>query len=371
VTRAIARVALVSPYALGIFGGVQEQALAMSRELTRRGVEVMLVAPSSGGADAPDTPAQVRTFGSIVSMPANGSRAPITLSPSAMTAARDAIAGFRPDVVHFHEPFAPVIGYGALRAHDAAAVGTFHRSGGGPAYSLTRSLLTRLAKGLDESAAVSEAAASTILAGAGLRTTVLFNGFETDRLREFARESHETPTVLFIGRLEDRKGVMTLVEAVRRRQESGAAPWRVLIAGDGPLRERVERESEGVTGLELLGAVDDVTKRTLLRSADVAVAASTHGESFGMVILEAMAAETRVVVSDIDGYRQAAGGCAVLFEPGDAASLAAAIETALADSSGASIRAAREHAETWSMSTLMDRYMEIYERAVQRFEAAR
>ena len=155
------RIALISPYALGVFGGVQEQVLAMSRELDRRGHEVLIVAPDHADRSTCDTPATVRRFGRLLSLPANGSKAPLTLSPLASREARLAVRKFAPTIVHLHEPFAPVLGWGVLRAHAGPAVGTFHRSGAGPALELTGPLLRSLARGLDATVAVSESAAAT------------------------------------------------------------------------------------------------------------------------------------------------------------------------------------------------------------------
>jgi phosphatidylinositol alpha-mannosyltransferase len=362
------RVALVSPYALAVHGGAQEQVLAMSRQLTGRGATVLVVSPRSGDDDRFDTPAEVLAVGSVTSTPANGSRAPITLSPFAARTVASRIEEFGPEVVHFHEPFAPLIGYWTLRAHRFPAVGTFHRSGAGPAYSLTRPLLTRLARGLDVAAAVSPAAARTIGDEVGVQAEVLFNGFETDRLREFPREHAARPLVLFVGRLEDRKGVLTLIEAARRHADRS---WRLAVAGDGPLRAHVERAAEGLSDVEVLGPVDDATKRHLLRQADVLAAPSVGGESFGLVLIEAMAAETRVVAGDIDGYREAAAGHAVLCRPRDPDALATAIDEALRTRDVDTIEAARQHADGWSMSALVDRYEEIYRRAIERFRGGR
>jgi phosphatidylinositol alpha-mannosyltransferase len=99
----------------------------------------------------------------------------------------------------------------------------------------------------------------------------------------------------------------------------------------------------------------------------VLAAPSTHGESFGLVLLEAMAAETLVVASDINGYREATGGHATLFHPGDARALEVAIETALATESEEGVRAARLHAEDWSMTKLVEAYEERYDLAQERF----
>jgi phosphatidylinositol alpha-mannosyltransferase len=362
-------VALVSPYALSVPGGVQEQVLAMSRELSARGDEVLVLAPDHRDRGPHDTPARVLCLGPLASVPANGSRAPLTLSPGAARRARDAMADFAPSVVHLHEPFAPVLGYAVLHSRRWPSVGTFHRSGGGPAYRFTGALLRPLGRGLDVVAAVSDSAAATVSRGAGLSAEVLYNGFELARFREFPRVVNPEPVVLFVGRLEERKGAVTLVEAALA--QTGERPWRGVLLGDGPQRAALEDAAAGSDRVAFLGAVDDATKRRWLRRADVCVAASTHGESFGLVILEAMASETPVVVSDIPGYREAAGGFARLFAPGDAVSLAAAIDAALGAKDRPEIDAARAHAERWSMAGLMDRYEELYERARRRHGAER
>lgn len=361
------RVALVSPYALGIFGGVQEQALSMSRELSARGHEVLLVTPR-GGTDALDTPARVAREGAALKVPANGSEAPLALSPAASHRAREAIDDFSPDVIHLHEPLAPLMSYATLRAHHAPIVGTFHRSGSGPAYSLTKPVTKHLVRSVDVAVAVSQAAADTAREGLGVDCEVLFNGFETERYRVEERGATPRPVVLFVGRLEARKGARTLVEAALK---SAGALFDLRIAGDGPQRHELEALAKSEPSITFLGAVSDQEKRRALRSASVAVAASTHGESFGLVILEAMAAETPVVVSDIDGYREAAGGCAQLFAPGDADSLLAAITAVLASDQSNRIRLAREHAEQWSMARLVDLYLDRYERAAGLFAASR
>ena len=365
------RVALFSPYALSVFGGVQEQALAMSRELSRRGHEVLLLAPDGHYRNSYDTPAQLARLGTLWSLPANGSRAPLTLSLLAAQRAHQAVRKFRPDVVHFHEPFAPLLGWATLRSHDAAAVATFHRSGDGPALRLTGPLLRYLAQRLDGSAAVSEAAASTIRKAAGLNAEVLFNGFEMERFEETPRERSSDTTVLCIGRLEERKGVRHAIEAVMAHNARGAEQWRLVVLGDGPQRAQLEDLAKRDRMVLFVGSASDADKRAWLRRAHVLVAPSLRGESFGMILLEAMASETAVVASDIAGYREAVGGCGALFSPGDHAALETAISSALVGETSETIAAAKAHAENWSMQRLIDRYEALYARARQRFEAAK
>jgi len=365
------RVALVSPYALSVPGGVQEQVLAMSRVLDARGAEVLVVAPDDRDDAAYDTPAKVLRLGRRWSLPANGSRAPLTLSLSASRRARAALEAFRPDVVHWHEPFAPVLGWSALWAHEAPAVGTFHRSGDGPALRLSRVLLRRFAVRLDVAVSVSEAAASTLDRACGLSSDVLFNGIELDRFIATPREREAGPVLFFVGRLEDRKGVATAIEATLVHNIRGLAPWRLVVAGDGPDRGRLEELARSDPRVEFVGRVNDEEKRRWLRRVDVLIAPSTRGESFGLVLLEGMASETLVVASDIDGYREAAGGFATLFRAGDPAALEESITRAITCETEEGIAAARRHAEGWSMSNLVDAYEELYDVATRRFRAAR
>lgn len=365
------RVALVSPYALSVYGGVQEQTLAMSRELERRGHHVMIVAPNVRDTTRYDTPAVVARFGPLLSLPANGSRAPLTLSPWASRAAHERIRTFRPDVVHYHEPFAPLLGYSALRAHQGATVATFHRSGAGPAVTLTGPLRRQLAKGIDVAVAVSAAAAATASTASGLRPEVLFNGFEMDRFVATPRLRSDEVIIVALGRLEERKGVAHAINAVRAHNAKGAQRWRLVILGDGPERGALTTLGAGDDLITFVGAPSDDDKRAWLRRAHLLVAPATRGESFGLILLEAMASETSVVASDIAGYREAVGGFATLFEAGNDLALEAAIETALATETPLTVSAAKAHAEQWSMTRLMEAYEDLYVRARDRFSPVR
>ena len=365
------RVALVSPYALSAYGGVQEQVLSMSRELSRRDHEVLIVSPDQRDEKTYDTPARVERFGHLVRLPANGSRAPLTLSPLATRRAWFAVEQFKPDVVHLHEPFAPMIGWGTLRTHRAPSVATFHRSGDGPALRLTKPLLRAFAKDVDVAVAVSESAATTVEHACGLAPVVLYNGFEVDRYVTTPRDRAGETVLVVLGRLESRKGTASALSAVRAHNAREASQWRLVVVGDGPERSSLEALAAHDEMITFTGAVDDAAKLAWLRRANVVVAPALRGESFGLVLLEAMAAEASVVASDIDGYRDAAGGFATLFRAGDEDDLERAVTSALASETDESIAAARAHAQHWSMSSLIDQYEVLYERAREVFDAAR
>jgi phosphatidyl-myo-inositol alpha-mannosyltransferase len=363
----IKRLALVSPYALSVPGGVQEQVLAMSRELTRRGTAVLIIAPDSGDTATYDTPAEVVRCGRLFSIPANGSKAPLALSRRASVDAARAISAFNPDLIHFHEPFAPRIGWHALGQHAFPAVGTMHRSGSGPAIRFTKILVSRLGRKLDVLTAVSEMAARTYDKSLQKSPLILFNGFEIGRFAEHSRATPVSPVFLVIGRLEERKGLKTVISAVQLHNQSSREKWSLRIVGDGPQRQELERIAKNTPEILFLGRVSDEEKRRELRSASALVAPALYGESFGLILIEGLASELPVVASDIDGYRQAGGAHVLWAQAGSAPDFARVMENALKSTTMEARSAALEYASRWSMETLMDQYQDVYGQAIKHF----
>jgi phosphatidylinositol alpha-mannosyltransferase len=178
-------------------------------------------------------------------------------------------------------------------------------------------------------------------------------------------------TLLYVGRLEERKGVRFAIGAVRQHNARGLDQWRLVLLGDGPARSRLEAQGARDEMIHFVGAASDVDKRAWMRRANVLVAPSTRGESFGMILLEAMASETPVVASDITGYREAVGPFGVLVHAGDESALETGIIAALTTETPETIAAARAHAQAWSMTRLMDDYGALYDEAVERFQSAK
>jgi phosphatidyl-myo-inositol alpha-mannosyltransferase len=367
VTATIERVALVSPYALSVPGGVQTQVRAMARDLVRRGVEVVVCSPGTTDEELVALGVAHAATGAVVSVRANGSRAPVTLSRDASRSFASIAATLRDGVVHVHEPFAPIAAYALLRAHRRPIVATFHRGGGGPAYVAGAPVIRRLRRGIDVAAAVSQRAADTIGTAAGLPVEVLFNGVELDLVDAAVPTPTTAPTVLFVGRHEERKGLGVLLEALDRID----LPLACWVLGEGPLTDVLKHRYAGDARIGWLGARGDAEKLSRLRGADVLCVPSLGGESFGLVPLEGMAARTAVVASDIDGYRETTGGHATLVAPGDATALAEAVRAAITRPAPArSLAAARSHAEQWSMHTLVERYLELYARAMAAYDVS-
>lgn len=330
------RIALVCPFSLSRPGGVQSQVLGLARAFSRSGHQVTVFAPLDGTTGAPEGIDLVSTGGSV-SLPANGSVAPVAISPVGAARALRTLQAIGFDVVHVHEPFAPGLPYGLLVArHVPPLVATFHRSGGSALYTVLGPLARRLARRFVVRAAVSEAARSTAFGALGGSYEVGFNGVEVDRFEGVEPWPTDRPTVLFLGRHEERKGLRTLLDAfesLRTDPPHGAATSRpplLWIAGDGPLTESLRRLHPPSADICWLGVLSEEEKVRRLVAADVLCAPSLGGESFGVVLLEAMAARAVVVASDIDGYRDAADGHAVLVAPADRWSLAEALSGVLA-----------------------------------------
>jgi phosphatidyl-myo-inositol alpha-mannosyltransferase len=356
------RVVMVSPYDLGVPGGVQGQVQGLAASLRQLGHEVSVLAP---GLPVGEHPGGVTTLGRAIGVRANGSVAPVAVSPLAARRAAGVLRRSGADVVHLHEPLAPAINYGCLLASDQPLVGTLHRSGGSVLYRalapVARFALGRLAA----CCAVSEAARENVAGLVRGDVEVLFNGVDVARFAAAAPWPKSAPTVLFVGRHEHRKGLEVLLEAF------AAAPDRAVlwVAGAGPETAELRRRHPPSDRVQWLGAIGDEEKAARMAGADVLCAPALGGESFGIVLLEGMAAGVAVVASDIDGYRQAAAGHARLVPPADPGALADALRAALADADGRrgrsspeAIAAARGHAGHWSMTALAERYVEIYDR---------
>jgi phosphatidylinositol alpha-mannosyltransferase len=217
--------------------------------------------------------------------------------------------------------------------------------------------------------AVSEAAQRTGRQAGGGPFEVLFNGIDMARFESAppVRDPQGRPVIVFVGRHEHRKGLAVLLDAFTM-VERPAVLW---VIGEGPDTEALRRRTPPSDRVEWLGALSDEEMASRLAGADVQCAPALGGESFGLVLLEGMAAGCVVVASDIDGYRQASGGQAELVPPGDAHALARALRQVLADVATGTGRAApearsaaREHARAWSMDTLALRYVELYQRAI-------
>lgn len=362
------RIGMVCPYSLSIPGGVQAQVLGLARELRRMGHEVRVLGP----CDGPPPEAFVTPLGDSLPTAANGSIAPLAPDPSAVLRTLRALRDEEFDVVHVHEPLAPGPPITTITLHVAPTVGTFHAAGRSSGYRALAPMLRRLMHRIDAKVAVSKDAlalvASHITADVD-DVRILFNGVETTEIRAAAALPSDRPAIFFLGRHEERKGLDVLLRAFRQL-DLDVSCW---VAGDGPDTARLRLEHGDDQRIEWLGRVSDPDKIARLRGAAVFCAPSLHGESFGVVLIEAMAAGTPVVASGLDGYRNVATDevDALLVPPGDADALAAALRRVLVDQALAArlVEAGSRRADDFAMSTLATAYEGIYAEVIERRRA--
>ena len=345
------------PYSLTIPGGVQGQVLGLARSLRNLGHEARVLGP----CDGPPPDAGVTPLGRSVPTAANGSVAPIAPDPSCQLRTIRALRDEGFDVLHLHEPLVPGPCMTAILFRNAPIIGTFHAAGGSAAYRYLNWGVRQLARRLDHRCAVSNDARQMAQDALGGTYTLLFNGIEVDRFAKAEPWPSDSRTVFFVGRHEPRKGLAVLLDALRFL----SSDVRVWVAGDGPETAVLQARHADDARIEWLGRIDEEEKASRLRGADVFCAPSLRGESFGVVLLEGMAAQTPIVASDLPGYHNVArsGADAILVPPGDARALAAALEQVLENPTCAErlVASGRERAEEFSMDNLAATYVELYE----------
>jgi phosphatidylinositol alpha-mannosyltransferase len=298
------RVGLVSPYDLSVPGGVQAQVLGLARYLGAHGDEALVIGPG-----LPDEVVGV-DLGSSVAIPGNGSKVPISVDPAARRLIKEAVA--RLDLLHVHEPLMPMASLFATHA-GLPVVATFHAAPGRAGrllYRLPRPILRRLLGSTVAVTAVSATAASVL--PDDVEVEIIPNGLDLASMRIGAERSEHM--VAFLGRDEPRKGLDVLLAA-----------WPRVLAAEPGARLTVMGSNRGLEGITWKGWVDDRTKAEILGSAAVYVAPQLGGESFGIVLLEAMAAGAAVVASSLDAFVAVAAGAARYFPVGDSNALAEAI----------------------------------------------
>jgi phosphatidylinositol alpha-mannosyltransferase len=330
------KIGLVTPYVYPLPGGVNEHVRFLYENLRLRGHDVRILTSSHGLQRSSE--GDVIRIGKGFSVPSNGSVGTITLSPRYVSQVQKVLDREKFDLLHFHEPFVPFLSLVVLRQSTSVNIATFHAYAGfSPAMELGKRTLSHYAARLHGRIAVSAAArhfADRFFPG---DFKVIPNGVNVGRYQRavpIARWQDGTLNILFVGRLEDRKGLPHLLKAYRLVRKRGFA-CRLLVVGSGPQEREARRYvmTRGLQNVEFLGRVSDAEKAQLFKTADVFVSPATGRESFGIVLLEAMAAGTPIVCSDIHGYKGVVqrGRQAILVPPRDSKALAAGISELLAD----------------------------------------
>lgn len=327
-------VGLVCPYSLDVPGGVQNHVRDLAAVLAARGHRVQVLAP---GEPSSELPSYVSTAGKAMPVRFNGSVARVAFGPRAVSRVRRWIADGGFDLLHVHEPSAPSISLLALWASDVPVVGTFHSAmPRSRAMSSTAAMLRPSMEKITARIAVSESARATLVQHVGGEPVVIPNGVDCAAFAAAVPRPEwvePAPTVAFLGRIDEpRKGLAVLMEAFPSVLASHPTA-RLLIAGRGDVdgwRDAADRLRGRV---EFLGQVSDADRARLLSSATVYVAPQTGGESFGIVLVEAMAAGAAVAASDLPAFAAVLddGALGELFAVGDSADLARALTGLLAD----------------------------------------
>lgn len=303
------KIAIFTPYNIFKSGGVQEHVNYQAQLLRKRGHNVTILTPRPRDTTDDEAPRGVVFLGvstRIKTPSATSADVSLTLDNDAV----DDVLSRKFDILHVHEPLIPIAARQLLVRSKGLAlrVGTFHAAL--PGNTLGKSFVSTyktyarsVLPHVDAITAVSPAAIGYIEQYTDLTIHYIANGIDS-KLYKRGRKKRDKNTVLFIGRLEKRKGARQTINAfVELKQLKPNA--RLKIAGDGPLKRSLEQyvKDNEIDGVEFLGFVDDETKLDLLSRCGIYTTAALYGESFGIVLAEAMAMGAPIVAHPNDGYR--------------------------------------------------------------------
>lgn len=370
------KIGLVTPYIFPVPGGVNAHVGYLYENLVKRGHDVRIISSTHGPQRSSE--GDIIRLGYGWSVPTNGSIGTLTVSHRYGRLVSQMLARERFDLIHFHEPFVPFLSLQILRHSEAVNVATFHAySGFSPSYEFGKRMMKRFAARLHGRIAVSAAARHFISRYFPGEYKVIPNGVDLaqfDDVPPFARWRDGIPNILFVGRFDQRKGLMYLLRAYYQLRLEGLG-CRLLIVGNGPQAGEARRyvQSRRLGGVEMLGRLSEHDKARAFATADIYASPATGQESFGIVLLEAMAAGAPIVCSDIHGYKGVVrrNEQAVLVPPRDVEALAAALGTLLRDPllRQRMSDAGRQRAVQFSWENITAKVEEYYGFVIRRLEA--
>lgn len=360
------KVGIVCPYSFDTPGGVQNHVKDLAEALRSRGHDVAVLAPG----EVDHVPAYVTLVGGAVPVPYNGSVARLSFGPVVAARVRRWLKDGHFDVLHIHEPATPSIALLALWLAESPVVATFHTSNvRSRAMSASAAILRPSMEKITARIAVSEHARGTLVQHVGGEPVVIPNGVYVDHYaRAEPRDDWRGAqgTVVFVGRIDEpRKGFALLAEAFAR--VAGDRPGlRLLVVGGGDIDKARAGLAAGVRDqVTFLGRASDEDKASALRTADVYVAPNTGGESFGIVLVEAMAAGATVLASDIGAFSRVLDGGTYgdLFRSEDVDDLATRLAALLDDPDrrDALDKAAADAVRRYDWSSVATKIVQVYE----------
>jgi len=362
------RIGMVCPYSFDVAGGVQSHVLQLAEVLRGHGHEVSVLVPASPQKQE-SLPDYVVSGGKAVAIPYNGSVARLRFGPATHRTVKKWIRTGEFDVLHLHEPNAPSLSMLALNIAEGPIVATFHTS---TTKSLTLSVFEPLLRPMHEKIvgriAVSDLARRWQMEALGSDAVEIPNGVDVASFAS-ARPLDGYPrpgkTVLFLGRYDEpRKGMEVLLGALPAVVER-IPEVEILVVGRGDEEQLRENAGPLAHHLRCLGQVDDAEKASAMRSADVYCAPNTGGESFGIVLVEAMAAGTAVVASDLDAFHRVLddGNAGRLVAVDDSDALSAGLIEVLSDDAARAryIACATEAVQQYDWSVVAAQIMRVYE----------
>lgn len=370
------KIGLVLPYNITKGGGVKEHVLAQQTELTNRGHDVVIITPQPREPYISDG-RRVAFLGTATEVKTMLHTTP-TISASVLTDEIDSLLEHEQfDILHFHEPWVPVLSRQVLSRSHSVNVATFHAKLPETIVSRTMAKVITpytkpLLRHIDAFTAVSDAAAEYLLTLADVPVTIIPNGINLKHFhaaRSTAIAAKKQKTILYVGRLEHRKGVKYLVEAFAQLAEREPNA-RLLIAGDGPDREKLEFQVQelGLERVEFLGYIDEATKKKLLHDADLFCSPAIFGESFGIVLLEAMASGLVTVAGDNPGYESVMQGLGKLslINPKDTSLFAHRLQLLLLDDDLRTLwrKWAKDYVKQFDYPKVIDKYEAVYKTAL-------
>lgn len=371
------KIGIVCPYNIAKGGGVQEIVLATKAELTQRGHHVKIITPAPRETEPSDA-ADIIFIGNLVDY-----RSPMHTTVQVSATAdiekiNHLLRSEQFDILHFHEPWIPVLSRQILQRSSSVNIATFHAQV--PETLMSRTVirvvnpyLKSVLSYLHTLTAVSDAGSEYVAGMTDKPITIIPNGIDLTKYRPKAADM-ESParTILYIGRLERRKGVKYMLQAYQLLTQDNPN-LRLLIAGDGPDRERLELLAEDLKlpNVSFLGYISEDLKLELLAEASLLCAPSVYGESFGIVLLEAMATGTVCVAGNNAGYSgvlQGAGAVAIA-NPHDTVEFARRLDLMLNEPSVRKLwkQWAHKYVQQFSYPKIVDKYEEFYREALKQY----